>query len=143
MQSVGARHKIRKKVQTSPDEATKVGETLFLVLDRFIDLDKPELLAKVFLAYVDDVVSAAELQRLAQAIDLAFSEDLKQLISGREQVVLGSPIDGEGDNWKALLVTSGLTTTTTRGIGPVTITYAVTPLGQALWRAFQHVEKRP
>ena len=75
-----AKAALAQKLRDSPDEARKVGETLFLVLDRFIDLYKPAILAKVFVAYLDNVVTARDLQRLAQSIDIAFAEDLKALI---------------------------------------------------------------
>ena len=62
--------------RSSPAEAQKIGETLFLVLDRYIDLDKPLILAKAFGSYLGGLITATDLQRLAQAIDIAFAPDL-------------------------------------------------------------------
>lgn len=140
--SAAAKEAIAQKVQGSPEEARKVGETLFLVLDRFIDLDKPELLAKVFVAYLDNIVSATDLQRLAQAIDLAFSGDLRQLVEADEQLLVGSTMDG-ANQWKTTLIPSGLTINRAGGVTVVKVFNEVTPLGRLLWKAWHHVAQKP
>lgn len=53
LQSEKMRAKLRIGISASDEEARKVGECLFLVLDRMTDLDKPSLLAKAFVAYLD------------------------------------------------------------------------------------------
>jgi hypothetical protein len=141
LQSAASKDAIARKVQASPDEAQKIGETMFLVLDRFIDLDKPQLLAKVFVAYLDNVISAIDLQRLAQAIDLAFAPDLKQLIDADEMLITGRALPGEGDHWKKLLLTSGLVASISQGLHAIKMTYEITPLGQTLWKACRHVAR--
>lgn len=45
-----AADRIKQKFAESPEAGKKIGETLLLVLDRFIDMDKPAMLAKVFVA---------------------------------------------------------------------------------------------
>lgn len=72
--------KWRAKVDESPEKAAKVGETLLLVLDRLIDLHKAELLAIIFVAYVDNVIDLEDLRRIAQAIDVAYFDDLIYLL---------------------------------------------------------------
>ena len=135
--SPAAKAAIVARVQSSPEEARKVGETLFLVLDRFIDLDKPELLARLFLAYLGGTVSAVELQRLAQAIDVAHAGDLHDLINAQESVVIGSALDATYRPWMQTLIPSGLTINKAEGVGAKTRN-EVTPLGQLFWRAARY-----
>ena len=134
---------ILKKVQASPDEARKVGETLFLVLDRFIDLDKPESLAKVFIAFVDNQVSEEDLQRLAQAIDLAYCGDLRSLLKADEYAINGGSLDATNLPWMRTLIPSGLTINNSGGVGVVRTKNEVTPLGQLLWKAWRHELQEP
>ena len=126
--------------RSSPSEANKVGETLFLVLDRYIDLDKPVILAKVFVAYIDGVITAIELQRLAQAIDIAFAADLQSLTTADLPTVQGQ-WDGARYPWMETLIPSGLTVSTARGVGVVRPFTEVTLLGQTFWKAVCHVHK--
>ena len=81
MDSDAATEAFKKKLEASPEEAEKAGETLFLVLERLIDLRKPPLLAKVFLSFLNENVSLSSLQRLATAIDLAFMDDIDSMVT--------------------------------------------------------------
>jgi hypothetical protein len=138
-----ARVAILAKVQTSPDEARKVGETLFLVLDRFIDLDKPEILAKVFIAFIDNQVSAEDLQRLAQAIDQAFCGDLHSLLQADEHAINGGSLAATNLPWMRTLIPSGLTINNAGGVGVVKTKNEFTYLGQLLWKAWRHELREP
>ena len=136
--SASAMAAIVRKVRESPDEACRVGETLFLVLDRFIDLDKPGMLARLFVAYTGSQLSATDLQRLAQAIDLAFSDDLRDLLAAEESAVMGGSLDATYVPWMQTLIPSGLTINTARGVGVVQTRNEVTPLGRLLWKAWRY-----
>lgn len=138
-----AKAAILRKMQSSSVEAQKVGETLFLVLDRFIDLNKPEILAKVFVAYVDGLISAIDLQRLAQAIDIAFSGDLTSLLDAEEMVVNGGMPDATYLPWMRTLIPSGLTINNAGGVTVVKTSNEVTPLGRLLWNAWHHEVREP
>lgn len=131
------RKAIIRRVAASPEEAHKIGETLFLVLDRFIDLDKPVILAKVFVAYVDGVLSAVDLQRLAQAIDIAFAGDLNGLLQADQQM-MSRRMDGSRYPWMETLIPSGLAINNAGGVGLVRVSTDITPLGQLLWNAWHH-----
>jgi len=96
------KEKLKEKMLSGTEEAKKVGEVLFFVLEHVTDLDKPSLLAQIFLAYIDGVVTSEELRRLCQAVDLAFSDDLKQLL-----VANNIPEKCE-ESWMQHLVASGL-----------------------------------
>lgn len=135
LQSIRAREKLRNGISADPEEATKVGETLFLVIERMTDLDKPGLLAKVFLSYLDGVITAVELRRLAHAIDGAFTDDLLSLQTWQESAHVSY-----GSDWKQPLVGAGLTRivagTTWDSVGEVN--YELTDLGRKLYLALWH-----
>jgi hypothetical protein len=128
---------MQRLAKSSPSEAQKIGETLFLVLDRYIDLDKPLILAKVFAAYLGASITAKELQRLAQAIDLAFASDLVDLMAADAHIVEGH-WDGVQYPWMETLIPSGLTVSTARGVGVVRPFVEVTLLGRTFWKAARH-----
>lgn len=105
------------KIADSTEEAIKVGETMFLVLEQFVDLYKPELLAIAFVAFLDGVLSGSDLRRLSQAISAAFSDDLQQLVSAPEPIVSSDGLEGAGCQWLITLVPSGLSAMAPRGVG--------------------------
>lgn len=83
LQTPEAREAIRGKINESPKAAEQVGETLFLVLDKVVELKKPLLLSKVFLAYSEGVIDLVQLRRLSGAIDVAFVDDIERLRDGK------------------------------------------------------------
>lgn len=70
-------------VVQDPKKRRKIGEVLLLLLDHYNDLEKPEILAKFFAAYMKGIITFEQFRRLGQAIDLAYVEDLKNLITTR------------------------------------------------------------
>jgi len=84
-----AREKFTEKMAESQEETQKVGETLLLVLEKITALDKAQILAYVFIAYTQGRIGSADFRRLADAIDQAFIDDLKELLNikpnGRSQ----------------------------------------------------------
>lgn len=132
------RQKIEDKVASSPKEARKVGETLFLVLERVTDLDKPLLLSQLFLAYLDTVISADELRRLAQAVDASFADDLQALLEAK------SIPEKSEEPWMQFLAYTGLTRVVAGqswdDVGR--LYYEVTPLGNKLRNAYFHGRKK-
>ena len=131
------RSKLKGKMAGGDEQARKVGETLFFVLERVTDLDKPLLLSQLFLAYVDGVVSSVELRRLSQSVDSAFADDLQMLLTAHK-----SP-DKSDEPWMQYLVASGLTRLvagqTYNEIGK--LYYEVTPLAHKLRNAYFHGRK--
>jgi len=67
--------RIRTRLQDD-EQRQQIGEGLFLTLEKVTDLQKPELLGRVFAAYLDEVVDGDTLLLLAHAIDSAFARDL-------------------------------------------------------------------
>lgn len=136
LHSAAARKKIQRKLDADAEAFSSVGETLFLALDRLIDMDKPSVLAKVFIAYLDEVISASDLRRLVQAVDTAFGEDLAAFLQA-EQIQLHD----ETQPWMPMLEPSGLTRSSVGRAPPglARSRLSVTPLGQALWKAWRHI----
>lgn len=110
------RAKFKKKIVDNPEERKRVGEFVLLTIDKISDLEKPEIIAKIFLAYMDGHLTADELRRIVEAIDLAFIADLKVFLhtsrpsekskeayllyltrSGLTEIVAGKTIDEIGE----------------------------------------------
>jgi hypothetical protein len=133
------RERLKAKVAGYPEEATKLGETLFLVLERVTDLEKPVLLAQLFIAYVDNVITAAELRRLAQALDAAFVDDVAKLLAFHR-----TPEKSDAPGWMQYLAPSGLT----RALAAATwddsgkLFYEVSALGHKFRTACFHSRKK-
>jgi hypothetical protein len=140
LQTEASRAKIKNKLQGSPKETAETGEVLFLVLDRLIDLDKPQVLAKAYVAYLDDQMSSTELKRIAQAIDLAFGEDLNAFLAA-EQIRLHD----DTQPWMALLEPAGLTSSSVGRAPPghARTSRSVTSIGHILWKAWRYVPTEP
>jgi hypothetical protein len=68
-----------ERMEANPDYQRKVGENLFLLLDRHETVDKSELLGRVFAALVRQEISDEEFQRYAFIIDRLFLQDLTHL----------------------------------------------------------------
>jgi hypothetical protein len=58
-------------------KAKNLGEAIVLILDKLDDLEKPEILAKFFAAFVRGEINLETFRRLAAATDIGFLEDLK------------------------------------------------------------------
>jgi len=94
--------KFRQRLLRDADETSKVGSILFLVVERLVELDKAQLLGILFRAYLLDEIASLDFRRLAQAIDLAFGDDLERLIDLHEDSAKST------EPWLRSLVGSGL-----------------------------------
>jgi hypothetical protein len=129
--------KWRRRVAESPEEAQKVGETLFFVLERLTDLDKPALLSQLFTAFVDEVISGEELRRLAQAIDACFADDLKRLLESTD-------VPAKSDEpWLRYMAKSGLTQIVAGETWDEAgqLFFEISPLGHKLRQAYSHARR--
>ena len=79
--SKGERVAFFDKLKEDPKEAQKLSGSLVLLLDKMDDMDKAEMLAKIFEPYVKGKIPFECFRRLASAIDLGFLEDLQALAS--------------------------------------------------------------
>lgn len=78
------RGRIRQKITNDSDEARKIGETAILVVERIAAPEKADLIAILFLAYIDEQIDVTEFRRLCLVIDHAFFDDLMEPLSCRE-----------------------------------------------------------
>lgn len=62
-------------------KAHKLGDAIVLILDKLDDLEKAEILARMFAAFVRKHIDYADFRRLAAGIDRAFVDDLKTLVT--------------------------------------------------------------
>jgi len=95
-------------------------------------------MARVFIAYVGGRISAIDLQRLAQAIDVAFARDLADLLHADEQLVRGNIPDATYLPCIRTLIPSGLAINNSQGVGVVKESNQITPLGHLLWEAWHY-----
>lgn len=137
LQCSSALHKLRIGISSDRKEANKVGETLFLILDKMTDLDKPALLARVFRAYLDEQISSIDLRRLAHAISGAFTDDLISLENSQESAHVS-----HGSEWKQPLVGVGLTRVVTgqSWTDMTEVHYELTELGLKLYKILEHTK---
>lgn len=133
-----SKQQIKDKIASSPGEAAKVGESLFLVLERITDLDKPLLLSYLFLAYTDAVITADDLRRFAQVVDSSFADDLRMFLEVKDLPVKSV------EPWMQFLAHTGLTYAvagqTWADSGQ--IYYESTSLGNKLRNAYYHGRKK-
>ncbi len=125
---------MQNKIQSDENEANRVGETLFLVLDHLTDLNKATVLGYIFLSYLIGYISSDEMRRLAQAIDICFADDLKELLEKNE-----APHRSRM-GWVQGLLTSGLAEPVGDGTigGAGNIYYEVSTLGRKLCDAYTY-----
>lgn len=75
------KEKLRNKMKNQPEEVNKVGEVILFTLDRLSDLNKPVIISKLFLAYVDGYLKGNDFRRIVEAVDIAFIDDLSKFFS--------------------------------------------------------------
>lgn len=75
--------KFKKRMEQNPDFARKTGERLILLLEQLDDFDKPEIVGKIFKAFLEDKIDEPTFFRLGNAIMQAYIDDLKELLNIR------------------------------------------------------------
>lgn len=93
------------KILDDEKKRIKIGENLVLLLDNYNNLEKPELLARFFVLFLEEKISQEDFLRIGSAIDLAFIDDLNLFIS-----------DSSNNEVKRNLVISGLVEVSRTGV---------------------------
>ena len=75
------RHKYREDFATKAEFRSKQLEYILILLDRYISYDKPQLLAKLYLAYLDETIVWEEFVMYAEVIDRFLPLDCSMLLS--------------------------------------------------------------
>ena len=68
-----------------PKKAKHLSDAMVLILDKLDDMEKPEMVAKVFAALVRRKIELETFRRLAAAIDIGFVADLRALANDPRQ----------------------------------------------------------
>jgi hypothetical protein len=68
-----------------PEEKQKIGENLLLLIDKFDEFEKPQILAKIFVSYLSANITQLEFFRMGRAVNIAFIADLKNIVSGNQE----------------------------------------------------------
>lgn len=76
------RKEYQQRFQSNEKFRNREIEYLFVLIDRYISYDKPQLLAKLYLAYLEDIIIWDELIMYAEVVDRLFSQDIKMLCEG-------------------------------------------------------------
>jgi hypothetical protein len=120
------RNSFEQKVSNDPHFKKKVGQTLVLVLERLDDLEKPDIIGKCFGCYLSGQITLPQFRRLSSAIDLAFIDDLKELLDSKVEK------SGLTMDCKENLLRTGLTRFHGSGAlgGGADIFYFLSPLGK-------------
>lgn len=104
------KQKLYRRLETDKRQREKIGEVIILIIDRFDDLEKPEILARIFISYIKEIITFDQFRKLASAVDLAFVEDLRQLVNskGRSTTDVQDSLQG--------LIRTGLTAISQHGV---------------------------
>lgn len=87
-------------------ERRRLGETLLVLLDRLDDLQKPELLGRLFAGYVRGEIDYATFRRLGTALDRISLEAIPALRAFYDDTTPGRMVTG--GEWLPELVAAGL-----------------------------------
>ena len=68
---------------------------IMILIDRYISLEKPEMLAKLYLAYLDGIIVWEEFTMYAEVIDRFLLLDCKMLVSESNTYIVYRNIGGE------------------------------------------------
>lgn len=89
------RKEYQQKFQSNEKFRNREIEYLLVLIDRYISYDKPQLLAKLYLAYLEGIIIWEELTMYAEVIDRFLLLDCQTLISGDDKTIVHRNIGGE------------------------------------------------
>ncbi len=71
----------KRRIMDNPKKSSKEIEYILLLIDRYLDANKPSLLAKLWLAFLDQRITWNEFAKYAEVIDRFLPGDCETLIS--------------------------------------------------------------
>lgn len=77
-----ALQKYRSKIASDEKKRDKELEYILILLDRYISYEKPQMLAKLYLAYLDSVITWKEFSMYAEVVDRFLPGDVQELEKG-------------------------------------------------------------
>ena len=87
------RLKYQQKFQSNEDFRNQEIEYLLILIDRYISYDKPKMLAKLYLAYLDNAINWTEFCQYTQTIDMFMPGDRDILLNDSDIVTHNHQID--------------------------------------------------
>ena len=96
--------KYKIELQDNPKKRQQELEYILIIINRYINYEKPQMLAKVYLAYLDKKISWDELTVMAEIIDRLLPGDYKLLTQGSEISI----VNDEGSENALRLMALGL-----------------------------------
>lgn len=79
-----SRQKYREKFRNNEEFRNKELEYVMLLIDRYISFDKPQMLARLYMAYLDSTLTWDEFKKYAEVIDHFLPGDLQELQKGNQ-----------------------------------------------------------
>jgi hypothetical protein len=127
-------------ILSNPEKMEAIGDTLFLVIDKVTDSEKPAILAKIYAHLLNGSITLDDFFLLAHCIDICALVDLQSFIA------LRGDVNSAKSASKVRLVTAGLfktevsnskmfTPLPTMSGNDVRVLYSVTDLGEHLLSA--------
>ena len=89
------RQDYQQKFQSNDRFRNQEIEYLLVLIDRYISYDKPQMLAKLYLAYLDGVIVWEELSMYSEIVDRFLLLDYNMLVSDSEEIIVHKNIGGE------------------------------------------------
>lgn len=77
--SIEDRQQFTDKAKTK-EQRQQLGENLLILLDRYDHLEKVQILAQLFLAYLGDVINLDKFLRFSSSVDRTYIGDLRELL---------------------------------------------------------------
>lgn len=146
--SIGKLQKYREKFWGNSSFRQKELEYIVLIIDRYIGFNKPTMLAKLYLAYLDNLIDWKSFLVYSEVVDRFLTDDYQQLISGNEITIINNDglevmlrLSALGlfkditDNSMYREIKSGtfaVTTETMARFGSTDKTFSITPFGGVL-----------
>ena len=96
--------KYKNKLQDNPKKRQQELEYILVLINRYINLEKPEMLAKLYLAYIDEIITWDELTIMSEIIDRFLPGDYDLLKSNHDISI----INDKGTENALRLISSGL-----------------------------------
>ena len=87
--------KYRNKFSENEQFRNEELEYILILIDRYLTFDKPKMLARLYLSYLDGLIDWMEFTMYAEVIDRFLIEDYETLIKADDSLVIESNTGGE------------------------------------------------
>lgn len=89
------RQNYREKFTSNEKFRNQELEYILILIDRYISFDKPQMLAKLYLAYLDGRIIWEEFTMYAEVVDRFLLLDCNTLVSDSEKIIVPRNVGGE------------------------------------------------